>query len=88
MRRIGLIAVVGLMAVSMGGCIAPARYVMGSDGNGWARKPVDGKTPPATLVARDGTVCTVSAGKFERVVLGERVTCFWSGGNRPGGLTR
>jgi hypothetical protein len=76
MRRIVWV----IAALSLGGCLAPAKYSMGADGQGWGRKPVDGKVAPATLVARDGSVCRVSAERFGRVEVGDRVTCMWSAG--------
>jgi hypothetical protein len=76
------IALVALLAAATSSCIMPARYASGADGTGWGRKPVEAKDAPATLVARDGSVCTVSRDRFERVRLGDRVICFWSDGGR------
>lgn len=81
------IALVALVAVAMSGCITPGRFGPGPDGNGWGWKPVASKTPPSTLVARDGTFCTVTEDRFERIKVGDRAGCFWSGGHRPGAGT-
>ena len=43
----------------------------------WGHKTVEGKEPPARLLARDGTSCTVSKKKFESTVLGASVWCAW-----------
>ncbi len=44
-------------------------------GTGW--KHVAEKRDPVYLVAVDGTECTVSRGRFERVERGDRVLCSW-----------
>jgi hypothetical protein len=40
-------------------------------------KPVNGKEEPHTLIARDGTTCTVSKEKFESTRIGTSVWCTW-----------
>ena len=42
-----------------------------------ARKVVHGKESPATLVAPDGTRCTVTEKRFRDVREGDKVTCAW-----------
>ena len=42
-----------------------------------ARKPVHGKEAPATVVAFDGTRCTVTERRFAEVKEGEKVWCAW-----------
>ena len=42
-----------------------------------SQKPVDGKSAPATLIAKDGTRCTVSESKFRETSIGEKVSCAW-----------
>jgi hypothetical protein len=79
LMRPGLVV---LLACALAGCIGPARYTAGTDG--WAVKPVDGKEPPATLIARDGTTCHVTHRRFEGVQLGDRVACYWTGGRGTG----
>jgi hypothetical protein len=44
---------------------------------GLSRKPVSGKEAPTTLLARDGTRCTVTEKRFNEIVHGEQVTCAW-----------
>lgn len=44
---------------------------------GIARKIVTGKEEPNRLIARDGTVCTVSRKKFESAILGKSTRCGW-----------
>jgi hypothetical protein len=51
------------------------------DQPGFGLKPVVGKQPPSVLLARDGTQCTVSEEKFERVILGTSVWCVWTKAN-------
>ena len=40
-------------------------------------KPVNGKEEPRTLIARDGTTCTVSKDKYESTQIGTTVWCTW-----------
>jgi len=47
------------------------------------RKTVAAKEGPDRLVAVDGTVCIVPAGKFESVEVDDRVWCGW----KPRGLS-
>jgi hypothetical protein len=44
---------------------------------GVAVKQVVDKREPAYLIAIDGTECTVSAARFNRTELGQRVLCAW-----------
>jgi len=44
---------------------------------GFGLKTVAGKEEPNRLIARDGTVCTVSKRKFQSVVLGKTTWCGW-----------
>ena len=46
-----------------------------------ARKRVDSKEPPSTLIARDGTRCTVTASRYADIREGEYVVCAWQGGD-------
>jgi hypothetical protein len=41
------------------------------------RKTVTGKEGPDRLIAVDGTLCIVSASKFESVEVNEKVWCAW-----------
>jgi hypothetical protein len=42
-----------------------------------ARKEVAEKRDVNRLIARDGTMCTVSAAVFQATAVGDRVTCLW-----------
>ena len=44
---------------------------------GWAIKEVVQKTPPGTLMARDGTVCEVSEERYRETRVGSQVQCEW-----------
>ena len=46
--------------------------------DGLGLKPVHGKEEPATLLARDGTSCTVSKKKFDSTRLGTSAWCAWT----------
>jgi hypothetical protein len=61
-------------------CSTPHRVQLGGE-SGIGNKTVSAKVEPGTLVAVDGTICTVPAGKFHRTKSGDRVWCNW----RPGG---
>ena len=50
--------------------------------DGFGPKSVHGKQAPLSLIARDGTSCTVSKRKFESTRLGTSVWCFWGEGTR------
>ncbi len=65
------------IAVSaLSGCALTQRVQAGgSTGPGY--KTVSTKEAPATLVALDGSECRVTADRFERVAVGERVWCYW-----------
>jgi hypothetical protein len=47
------------------------------------RKEVADKEPPATLRARDGSGCRVSADRYARTEIGDHVVCVWSTGRDP-----
>ncbi len=44
---------------------------------GLGRKKVVDKRDPAWLVAADRTKCSVSADKYERTAIGDKVVCAW-----------
>ena len=44
---------------------------------GYGLKAVYGKEDPLTLIARDGTTCTVGREKFESVQIGKSAWCTW-----------
>jgi hypothetical protein len=49
---------------------------------GVARKRVNGKEEPATLIALDRTRCTVTEARFRDIKIGDDVTCAWSASDR------
>jgi hypothetical protein len=44
---------------------------------GYALKLVHGKEDPATLIARDGTTCSVDKKKYDSAKVGKPVWCTW-----------
>jgi hypothetical protein len=75
---------IGMLALVLAGC--GARYpVQVGPQTGWGYKTVQAKEEPATLVALDESTCTVTPARFQRVNIGDRVTCHWQrrGGERP-----
>lgn len=44
---------------------------------GYGLKSVYGKEDPATLIARDGTTCTVGREKYESAQIGKSTWCTW-----------
>ena len=45
-----------------------------------ARKRVSDKEAPSTLIARDGSRCTVTAKRFSEIREGEEAWCAWTSG--------
>ena len=72
-RRI-LAACLALALVS--GCAIPLGR--GDAAPRMQRKRVQDKVAPSTLVADDGTWCTVSATKFAQTAVSTRAWCVWS----------
>ena len=52
------------------------------DADALVPKAIIGKQPPNVLFARDGTYCTVSADKYDRIVPGASAWCIWSQSGR------
>lgn len=75
-----LVLAFALFALS--GCALTQRLQAGGP-TGPGYKTVSTKVEPATLVAFDGSECRVTADRFGRVAVGERVWCYWLG--RGGG---
>jgi hypothetical protein len=44
---------------------------------GYGLEPVHGQEDPATLIARDGTTCTVDKTKYDSTRIGKSVWCTW-----------
>jgi hypothetical protein len=42
-----------------------------------SQKVVSGKEEPTTLIALDGSTCSVSAQRFRETAIGEKVWCAW-----------
>ena len=57
------------------GSPATGRNVRATEGYGL--KPVHGKEDPATLIARDGTTCSVDKKKYDSAKIGKPVWCTW-----------
>jgi hypothetical protein len=66
-----------LLTVSLAACASP-RPIQFGPLSGWGAKTVDAKEAPATLYAVDSSVCVVTPRKFDRVKIGDRVTCRWA----------
>ena len=47
-----------------------------------SRKRVDSKVDPATLVALDGSRCTVTESRYRDIKAGDNVSCDWRVGSR------
>jgi hypothetical protein len=47
-----------------------------------SRKRVAAKEEPSTLVAEDGTRCTVTKSRFRKVDVGDWATCAWRADGR------
>jgi hypothetical protein len=70
-RSLGL----SLLTIGISACIAiPIRATRGELG----RKTVTSKDPPRRLIAHDGARCIVSEGRFQQVLIGQRVWCHWT----------
>ncbi len=73
MRKVPLL--IATLAVSLSCALPRTVQVGGEEGPG--SKTVSAKEEPATLIAADGTVCLVTASRFNRVKTGDRVWCNW-----------
>lgn len=68
--------VLAIAVFGLSGCTLTQRLQAGGP-SGPGYKTVSTKEEPATLVALDGSECRVTADRFERVAVGERVWCYW-----------
>ncbi len=50
--------------------------------HGFAAKIVAGKEEPTTLIAKDGSRCTVPEPRFREIQIGENALCPWRTGDR------
>jgi hypothetical protein len=79
-----------VVAVSLVGCVRPEHPGITNVGGGSrvprtagatraaiSQKVVSGKEEPTTLIARDGSTCSVSAERFRETAIGEKVWCAW-----------
>ena len=91
--RPALRTLAALLCLAAAACITPGVVQQGQSGPATPRDPdardsgghftpvasktVYGKESPATLVANDGSRCTVTSKKFEKTREGDRVLCAW-----------
>ncbi len=70
------ILVIGCVLVALAGCASSQDQPQ--DGlSGPATKVVTHKVVPTTLIAADGTLCTVSALRFQDTSIGDTFFCAW-----------
>jgi hypothetical protein len=60
--------------------VAPGQFVSGSSGAqpGYAVKLVRAKDAPSTVLGDDGSVCRLTVERFERVDVGDWLSCEWT----------
>jgi len=76
-----------LLAVAVSGCLRVGQMKppmdmeppidMARATGEWGVKLVDAKYEPSTLIARDGTRCTVTPDRFRAARVGDGVACYW-----------
>ena len=78
-RTLSLLSVL-FVAVILTGCAFPLleRDPAFNKGSGLNVKPVSAKRDPAYLIAVDGSECTVSKKRFDKVKVGDNQLCLWS----------
>jgi hypothetical protein len=69
---------IALLALAIAGCGARHPVQWGPQ-TGWGYKTVQAKEAPATLIALDESVCRVTPSRFQRIDVGDRVSCHWQG---------
>ncbi len=68
--------ILAIVLVALSGCASSEEAEL--DGPiGPATKIVTGKVVPTTLMATDGTICNVSALRFQNTSIGDVVFCEW-----------
>ena len=68
-------------SAAVSGKVAGQRAGASSDAN-FSRKRVDSKVDPGTLVAIDGSRCTVTESRYRDIKAGDNVSCDWRVGSR------
>lgn len=68
---------IAVLALSLSGC-SILEMVANDAGLSSPSKRVADKAPPNVLVAQDGTTCKVPTSRFDRVRIGQSITCVWS----------
>jgi hypothetical protein len=73
-------ALIACLALTFTGCYA-TNTQRGEDQRRHATvKIVDAKSPPATLIAIDRSVCLVTVNRYRDTRIGDAVYCHWQGG--------
>ena len=75
------IPVIDPASAAVSGKVAGQRPRESSEAN-LSRKRVDSKADPATLIAIDGSRCTVTESRYRDTKVGDNVTCDWRAGSR------
>jgi hypothetical protein len=78
--RVTLLVLVAAAAVGCAGPPWDSNPDRSNARRGYAVKPVAEKDPPATLIARDRSICLVRPSRFHEIHVGDHVGCFWDGG--------
>ncbi len=77
--RAHVVAVIGVLTLSAGCALAPFKNEeMNRATAGLTWKPVSAKRDPVYLIAVDGTECSVSKKRYDKVKRGDNVFCLWS----------
>lgn len=76
--RVRAVALVGLLLLSTSCALPFKNEEMNRTTAGLTWKPVSDKRDPVYLIAVDGTECTVSAKRYQKVKRGDNVFCLWS----------
>lgn len=79
-RMIGAAA----LALGLSGCGFLVETAANNAGIPSPAKAVAEKAPPNLLIAHDGTTCRVPEARFDHIVIGQSVTCVWTGHARLG----
>jgi hypothetical protein len=77
MMRLGSLGI-AIVAVGLSGCFL-VETAANSAGIPSPAKVVADKAPPDMLIATDGTTCMVPRSRYDRVRIGQSITCVWTG---------
>lgn len=64
-----------LLVIATAGCVP--HWLQLGDRTGPGNKVISNKEDPITLVAVDGSICTVTTTKYHKVKIGDQVWCNW-----------